>query len=44
MVGICHNVDMGDAIEWSDDPQYPEKYASQAYRISANYVLYDLTH
>jgi hypothetical protein len=35
---------MGDAIEWSDDPQYPEYYANQAYRISANYVLYDLTH
>jgi hypothetical protein len=44
MVGICHNVDMGDAIEWSDDPRYPEKYASLAYRVSANYVMYDLTH
>jgi hypothetical protein len=44
MVGICHNVDMGDAIEWSDDPRYPENYASLAYRVSANYVMYDLTH
>jgi hypothetical protein len=44
MVAICHNMDMGDAIEWSDDPAYPEKYSSLAYRIAVNYVMYDLTH
>ena len=44
MVAICHNMDMGDAIEWSDKPEYPEKYSSLAYRIAMNYVMYDLTH
>ncbi|MSV34711.1 MAG: DUF4159 domain-containing protein [Bryobacterales bacterium] len=44
MVAICHNMDMGDAWEHSDDPEYPEKYASLAYRIGMNYFVYDLTH
>lgn len=44
MVAICHNMDLGDAWEWSDDPQYPEKFATLAYQIAVNYFLYDLTH
>src|SRR5580698_5346200 len=44
MVAICHNMDLGDAWEWSDDPAYPEKWASLAYRIAMNYFVYDLTH
>lgn len=44
MVAICHNMDLGDAWEWSDDPRYPEKLASLAYRIAVNYFVYDLTH
>lgn len=44
MVAICHNMDLGDAWEWSDDPRYPEKWASLAYRIACNYAVYDLTH
>jgi hypothetical protein len=44
MVAICHNMDLGDAWEWSDDPRYPEKWASLAYRIAMNYFIYDLTH
>ncbi|MEQ1885718.1 MAG: DUF4159 domain-containing protein [Bryobacteraceae bacterium] len=41
---ICHNMDLGDAWEHSDDPDYPEKYASLAYRVGMNYFVYDLTH
>jgi hypothetical protein len=44
MMAILHNMDISDAIEWSDDPTYPEQWANLAYRISVNYVLYDLTH
>ncbi len=44
MVAICHNMDLGDAWEWSDDPSYPEKWASLAYRIAVNYTIYDMTH
>jgi len=44
MVAICHNMDLGDAWENSDDPRYPEKFAALAYRIAVNYVIYDLSH
>jgi hypothetical protein len=44
MVAICHNMDLGDAWEWADDPGYPERYASLAYRIGVNYIAYSMTH
>jgi len=44
MVGICFNQDLGDAWEWADDPTYPEKYASFAYRVAINYIIYSMTH
>jgi hypothetical protein len=44
MVAICHNMDLGDAWEHSDEPQYQEKWASLAYRIAMNYFIYDLSH
>ncbi|MGH9723284.1 MAG: DUF4159 domain-containing protein [Bryobacteraceae bacterium] len=44
MVAICHNMDLGDAWEWADLPQYPEKYAALAYRIAINYIVYSMTH
>lgn len=44
VVAICHNMDLNDAIEHSNEPEYPEEWASLAYRIATNYVLYDLTH
>lgn len=44
MVAICHNMDLGDAWEWADHPAYPEKYASLAYRIGVNYIIYAMSH
>ena len=44
MVAICHNMDLGDAWEWSDDPAYPEKFSALGIRIAVNYVLYAMTH
>src|SRR4051794_38813499 len=44
MVAICHNMDLGDAWEWADNPNYPERYTTLAYRIGINYVLYAMTH
>ncbi|MBY0504369.1 MAG: DUF4159 domain-containing protein [Bryobacteraceae bacterium] len=41
---ICHNMDLGDAWEWADDPSYPEPFASLAYRIGINAVVYSMTH
>jgi hypothetical protein len=44
MVGICANMDLGDAIERSDEPEYPEKFSALAHRVVANYAVYALTH
>jgi hypothetical protein len=44
VVAICFNMDLGDAWEWADLPEYPERYASLAYRIGVNYVVYAMTH
>ncbi len=43
-VAICFNMDVGDAWEWADAPEYPEQYASMAYRLGINYILYSMTH
>jgi len=44
MVAICHNMHLGDAWEWADMPEYPENFASMAYRIGLNYIVYGMTH
>jgi hypothetical protein len=44
MVAICFNMHLGDAWEWADDPRYPEKFASLAFRLGINYVMYGMTH
>ena len=42
-VAICHNMDLGDAWQYADDPEYPEKFASVALRVAVNYVTYAMT-
>ena len=44
MVAICHNMHLGDAWEWADSPQYPEKFSGLAFRIVLNYITYAMTH
>ena len=44
VVVICHNMDLGDSIENSDDPLYPERFSSLGYRVLTNYVVYALSH
>lgn len=44
MVAICHNMHLGDAWEWADDPRYPENFASMAFRIGLDYIMYGMTH
>jgi hypothetical protein len=44
VVLICHNMDLGDAIEHSDNPAYPEEFSALAYRVLTNYVTYALSH
>ena len=44
MVAINFNMDLGDAWEHADWPQYPEHMTALAYRFGINYVLYAMTH
>ncbi len=44
IVAICFNMHLGDAWEWADDPRYPEKFASLAFRVGLNYIVYGMTH
>jgi Domain of unknown function (DUF4159) len=44
MVAICHNMHLGDAWEWADTAEYPENFASLAFRVGLNYIMYGMTH
>ena len=44
VVVINFNMDMGDAWEHADCPQYPEPLTALAYRFGINYLLYSMTH
>ncbi len=44
MVAICHDMDLGDAWEWADEPRYDEKFSALAFRIVTNYVVYAMSH
>ena len=44
MVAINHNMDMGDAWEHADWPEYPEFFTALAYRFGINYIIYAMTH
>jgi hypothetical protein len=44
VVAICHNMDLGDAVEHSDTPQYPEELSAIAMRTFLNYIVYAMTH
>ena len=44
VVAICHDMDLGDAWEYADWPEYDEKFSGLAFRIASNYVVYAMTH
>jgi hypothetical protein len=44
MIAICHNMDLGDSVEHSDNPNYPEKYSAQGMRTFINYLTYAMSH
>ena len=44
MVAINFNMDMGDAWEHADTPEYPQPLTALAYRFAINYVLYTMSH
>jgi hypothetical protein len=44
LVAINFNMDLGDAWEHADLPQYPEQWTALAYRFGINYIIYAMTH
>jgi hypothetical protein len=44
VVAVNFNMDIGDAWEHADMPQYPEAMTSLAYRFGINYIIYSMTH
>jgi hypothetical protein len=44
MVAICHNMDLGDAVEHSNTIGYPEPYSARAMRTFINYIIYAMSH
>jgi hypothetical protein len=44
MVAICHNMDLGDAVEHSDTREYPQELSAIAMRTFLNYIIYSMTH
>jgi hypothetical protein len=44
MVAINFNMDLGDAWEHANDPDYPEPMTGLAIRYAVNYVIYSMTH
>jgi hypothetical protein len=44
LVAINFNMDIGDAWEHADMPEYPEPMTALAYRFGINYIIYAMTH
>lgn len=44
MVAINFNMDLGDAWEHADEPDYPQPLTALAYRFAISYALYAMTH
>jgi hypothetical protein len=44
MAAINLNMDLGDAWQHADDPDYPAAMTALAYRFGVNYIVYALTH
>jgi hypothetical protein len=44
LVAINFNMDVGDAWEHADMPEYPEPMTALAYRFGINYIVYAMTH
>jgi hypothetical protein len=43
-IAVNFNMDIGDAWEHADLPEYPEEMTALAYRFGLNYIIYSMTH
>jgi len=43
MIAIYGNTDLGDALEWAEDPIYPLEYSTYASKLFLNTIMYAMT-
>jgi len=41
---LAWNTDLGDGLEWADDPDYPAEYATFAFKFITNLIVYTMSH
>jgi hypothetical protein len=41
---MAWNTDLGDGLEWADDPTYPAYYSAYAFRFVTNVIVYAMSH
>ena len=41
---MAWNEDLGDGLEWADDPDYPAPYSTYAFKFVTNVIVYSMTH
>ncbi len=44
MIAIYGNTDLGDALEWAEDPWYPLEYSTYASKLFLNTIMYAMTY
>jgi hypothetical protein len=41
---MAWNTDLGDGLEWADDPSYPREYSTYSFKFLTNVIVYAMTH
>jgi len=41
---MAWNNDLGDGLEWADDPAYPAVYSTYSFKFLTNVIVYAMTH
>lgn len=41
---MAWNTDLGDGLEWADDPEYPGYYSAYAFKFISNVIVYAMSH
>jgi len=41
---MAWNTDLGDGLEWADDPAYPVLYSTYSFKFVTNVIVYAMTH
>jgi hypothetical protein len=41
---MAWNTDLGDGLEWADDPEYPANYSTYSFKFLTNVIVYAMSH